>query len=116
MGLETFHIVQGLSRTPLFLIPWYLTNIFFKNILQTDKISRIDNLEIWNFKISSLLTSAQANKAQEQQQHEEHDAQNWAPVSEPGFLDFHISRLAIIDIFFLQSIVGKYVGEISRNK
>ena len=32
MALETFHIVQGLSRTPLSFIPRSLTNIFFKKI------------------------------------------------------------------------------------
>ena len=38
----------------------------------------------------------------------------WAPVSEPGFLDFQIfdSR----DFFFLQHIFENYVGVISRNK
>ena len=38
----------------------------------------------------------------------------WAPVSEPGFLDFQIfdSR----DVFFLQNLFERYVGEISRNK
>ena len=41
---------------------------------------------------------------------------SWAPVSEPGFLDFQISRLSIIEIcVFLQNSFEKYVGEISRN-
>ena len=35
MALKTLHFVQGLSRTPLLFIPRYLTNIIFKNILQT---------------------------------------------------------------------------------
>ena len=39
-----------------------------------------------------------------------------APVSEPGFLDFQIFRFSILDIFFLQNMFGKYVGEISGNK
>ena len=30
MALTTFHIVQGLSRTPLLFIPRYLTNLLFK--------------------------------------------------------------------------------------
>ena len=30
MALKTFHIVQGLSRTPLLFIPRYLTNMFFQ--------------------------------------------------------------------------------------
>ena len=42
---------------------------------------------------------------------------DWAPVSEPGFLDFHIFRCSILEIFvFLQNMSEKYVGEISRNK
>ena len=38
----------------------------------------------------------------------------WAPVSEPGFLDFQIfdSR----DLFCLQNVFETYVGVISRNK
>ena len=30
IAIKTFHIVQGLSRTPLLFIPRYLTNIFPK--------------------------------------------------------------------------------------
>jgi len=45
MTLKTFHIVQCLYRTPLWSIPRYLTNIFPEHILQTNKISRIDNLK-----------------------------------------------------------------------
>ena len=37
MALKTFHFVPGLSRTPLLFIPRYLTNIFFKNMLQKQK-------------------------------------------------------------------------------
>ena len=37
MALKTLHFVQGLSRTPLLFIPRYLTNVFFKNILQKQK-------------------------------------------------------------------------------
>ena len=37
MALKTFHIVQGLSTTPLLFIPRYLTNIFFEHILQKGK-------------------------------------------------------------------------------
>ena len=33
-GLQTLHIVQGLSRTPLLVIPRYLTNIIFEHIFQ----------------------------------------------------------------------------------
>ena len=40
----------------------------------------------------------------------------WAPVSEPGFLDFHIFRLSILEFCFLQNICENYVGEIPRNK
>ncbi len=40
----------------------------------------------------------------------------WAPVSEPGFLDFHIFRFSILEILFLRNVFEKYVGEISRNK
>ena len=42
---------------------------------------------------------------------------NWAPVSEPGFLDFQISRFFILEIIIIQgNMFGKYVGEISMNK
>ena len=41
MALKTFHIVQGLSRTPLLFIPRYLTNMFPKN-----KNSRIESMTI----------------------------------------------------------------------
>ena len=39
----------------------------------------------------------------------------WAPVSEPGFLDFHISRFSIIDIFlfatyFYTNMLVRYRG------
>ena len=34
MALKTFHIFQGLSRTPLLFIPRYLTSIIFGNIFQ----------------------------------------------------------------------------------
>ena len=47
MALKTFQIVQGLSRTPLLFILWYLANIIFENTLQKHKISRIVNLELW---------------------------------------------------------------------
>ena len=44
-------------------------------------------------------------------------AMDWAPVSEPGFLKFQISRFSILEILFLlETIFEKYVGEISRNK
>ena len=43
MALKTLNFVQGLSRTPLLFIPRYYTNIIFENMLQTEKISRIDN-------------------------------------------------------------------------
>ena len=46
MALKTFHIVQGLSRTPLFFIPRYPTNIFPESILQKEQISVVANLEI----------------------------------------------------------------------
>ena len=48
MALKTFQIVQGLSRTPLLFIPRYLTDIFFKNMLQQWKIDneKLDNLNI----------------------------------------------------------------------
>ena len=46
MVFKTFHIVQGLSRTPLVFIPRYPTNIFPESISQKSKISRIGNLEI----------------------------------------------------------------------
>jgi hypothetical protein len=49
MALKTFHIVQGLSRTPLLFIPRYLTNIFFEIILQTEQLSKIENLKISKF-------------------------------------------------------------------
>ena len=59
MALKTLHFVPGLSRTPLLFIPRYYTNIFFENILQKTKISRIDNLKIWKSKKPGSLTSAQ---------------------------------------------------------
>ena len=46
MASKTLHIVQGLSRTPLLFIPQYLTNMFFKNMLQKEKLPTIGNLEI----------------------------------------------------------------------
>ena len=40
---------------------------------------------------------------------------NWAPVSEPAFLDSQISRFWILAISLFQHIVfEKYVGEMSR--
>ena len=59
MTLKTFHFVQGLSRTPLLFIPRYLTNIFFKKILQRKHISRIKNPKIWKFQNPGSLTGAQ---------------------------------------------------------
>ena len=41
---------------------------------------------------------------------------NWALVSEPGFLKFQIFRFPILEVFVLEHIFEKYVGEISRNK
>ena len=43
---------------------------------------------------------------------------SWAPVSEPGFLNFQISRWSIIEIVFVcfKKAFGKYVGGISRNR
>ena len=41
---------------------------------------------------------------------------NWALVSEPGFLKFHIFRFSILEILFGGNIFENYVGEISRNK
>ena len=45
-GPQNPPFVQGLSRTPLLFIPRYLTHIFSKIILQKDKISIIENLEL----------------------------------------------------------------------
>ena len=59
--LKTLHFVQGLSRTPLLCIPRYLTNIFFQNMLQQKKISRIDNLKTWKSKNPGSLTGAQCS-------------------------------------------------------
>ena len=59
MALKTIHFVQGLSRTPLLFIPRYITNIFFKHILQQQKISRIGNLKICKSKNPGSLTGAQ---------------------------------------------------------
>ena len=48
IALKTLRFVQVLSRTPFSFIPRYLTNIFFKNMLQKEhnlenlKISKID--------------------------------------------------------------------------
>ena len=41
---------------------------------------------------------------------------HWAPVSEPVFLDFQISRCSILGFLFFAKYFLKYVGEISRNK
>ena len=46
MELKTLNFVPGLSRTPLLFIPRYLTNVFFKIMLQKENISIIDNLKI----------------------------------------------------------------------
>jgi len=43
---KTFHIVQGLSRTPLLFIPRYLANIFPEHTLHQTKISKIETMEI----------------------------------------------------------------------
>ena len=59
MGVRTLHFVQGLSRTPLLFIPRYLTNLFFKNILQKQNISRINNLKLWKSPNPGSLTGAQ---------------------------------------------------------
>ena len=82
MDLKTLHFVPGLSRTPLLFIPRSLTNIFFKNMLQKEK-SR--ELEISKVDPGKLVDSF--------------SPRDWAPVSEPGFLDFQISRFSILDIF-----------------
>ena len=57
MALKTLHFVPGLSRTPLLFIPRYLTNILFKNILQKEEISRIENLEISKVDPGKLVDS-----------------------------------------------------------
>ena len=49
MTFKTFHIVQGLSRTPLLFIPRYLTSRFFKIILQKNK--NLENHKSENMKI-----------------------------------------------------------------
>ena len=46
MALKTFHMVQGLSRTPLLFIRRYLTNICSEKISHKTIISRIGNLKI----------------------------------------------------------------------
>ena len=43
-------------------------------------------------------------------------AGDWAPVSEPGFLDFHIFRFPIVGVLFVQNMFEKSGGEISRKK
>ena len=47
MALETFHFVQGLSRTPLLFIPRYPTNIFKNKCFQKENIDNqtSENLE-----------------------------------------------------------------------
>jgi len=49
MAFKTFHIIQGLSRTPLLFIPRYLTTRFFKMILQ--KKQNLETHESENMKI-----------------------------------------------------------------
>ena len=49
MALKTIHFVPGLSGTPLLFIPRYLTNIFFKNILQ--KKRNLENRTSGNLEI-----------------------------------------------------------------
>ena len=44
MVLKTFHFVPGLSRTPLLLIPRYLTNIFLEIFINNE--TEIENLKI----------------------------------------------------------------------
>ena len=61
MAFKTFHIVQGLSRTPFLFFPRSLTTRFFNNILQKERISKIENLNIWKSKNPGSLTSAQSN-------------------------------------------------------
>ena len=62
MALKTFHIVPGLSRTPLLFILRYLTNIFFKNMLQ--KKNNLENRKSgnlknrsWKVKVSSFVSA-----------------------------------------------------------
>ena len=52
-------ILSRVSPGHLYYFPRYLTNIFFKNILQKDKISRLGNLKIWKSKNPGSLTGAQ---------------------------------------------------------
>ena len=59
MALKIINFVQSLSRTPLFCFTRNLTTRFSKNILQTHRISRIQNLEIWKSQNPGSLTSAQ---------------------------------------------------------
>ena len=90
MALKTFRCVQGLSRTPLLCFARYLTTIFSKKNPQS-KSTRARNSSLYQVKET-----------------------NWAPVSEPGFLDFQIFRFSILEIFrgeiFLKNMLVRYRG------
>ena len=60
LASRTLHIVQGLSRTPLLFIPWYLTNIFSGNMFGENKnrkfeIWKSENPKIWLWPIGSQI-------------------------------------------------------------
>ena len=47
MALKTLHIVQGLSRTPLFVFPLYFKPIFFKFVVQKTNIWKSGKSKSW---------------------------------------------------------------------
>ena len=71
--------------------------------------------------LQNIGTWPKQNRAKERRQRRKEGRKegrkDWALVSEPGFLKFQIFRFSILEIFvFLETIFGKSVGEISRNK
>ena len=114
MALNTFHIVQGLSRTPLSFIPRYLTNIFFhkfpanKKNLENPKSGSLTN------KLKFRYLSAPGQYTWEHPVHTVRPRLTCVflenPVTDPrhtGFLDFQILRLSILEIFFFAKYFWK---------
>ena len=113
MALKTFHFVPGLSRTPLLFIPRYLTNVFFRKYFPT----KTRNLQIWKSQ-KSILESFLKTRPMQGWESE----WGWG-VGEKKYefqsQIFGFSDLQIVNFrfyLFLKICLGKYVGEISKNK
>ena len=58
-GSQNPPFCPGSLQNTFIIVPRYLTNIFFKHILQTENIPRIENLEIRKSQNPGSLTGAQ---------------------------------------------------------